>query len=536
MSIKSIIRAMTRSIIAWSIRHRSLLLSALSGALYFLSFPKANLYFLSWIALIPLLIVLHREGEVKSVIYGFIAGFIANLGLFYWIYTVVKNNTYSVLQGLVCWALLAAYLALYFAAWVFLLNKVKKTYSVFRFSVFAASLWVSLEFIRAYLLSGFPMGIFGYSQWKFLSLIQIAQYTGVFGISFILVITNVSLWRVWKTRRVLPFLFIASALTITAVFGVMLLNVNYLMPPPYIKAAVVQGNIDQYKKWDAGYEKEILDTYSKLVTEAAGEFPDVIIWPETAVPGYLPADPELYSWVSLLAQQTGTYHIIGAPYNNGERDYYNASFLFGPQGEILGWHKKTHLVPFGEYVPFRKLLEPFFGVLNTLGDFTQGGAPTVLSLKSVQWGPTICSENFFGSTVRRSVRQGAEVLVNQTNDAWFFRTSAQELHFTMNVFRAIENRRTVVVSGNTGISGVIEPSGKISARIEPYKTAYFTANVGPSRVSTFYSRLGDVFAALCLVLSLLMVAGTIFKIRYIDALFEQLSRAYHAIDNKFKKL
>ncbi|MFH1368285.1 MAG: apolipoprotein N-acyltransferase [Elusimicrobiota bacterium] len=507
-------------------KHRSFLLSILSGALYFLSFPDSNLYLLAWISLIPLLIVVQRENPLKSFLFGFLSGFIANAGLFYWIYVVVQTNTLSRLQGLLCLAALCCYLALYFAAWAYLLNKVKTSYSVFRFSLFAASLWIFFEFIRTYLFSGFPMGIAGYSQWKFLSLIQVSEFTGVFGISFIIVIVNVVLWRVWKTRRVLPFLMIVAGLSLTAILGKILLDRNYLMPPPYFRVAIMQGNIDQYKKWDAAYENEITDAYTKLAAESSAEKPDIIIWPETAVPGYLPADPRLYSWISQLAQLTGTYHIVGAPYYNGGQNYYNASFLFGPAGEILNWHKKTHLIPFGEFVPFRKLLEPYFGVLNTLGDFTRGGSPTVFSVKSVLWGPTICSENFFGSITRKSVSRGAEILVNQTNDAWFLKTSAAELHFTMNVFRAIENRRSVVVSGNTGISGIVEPSGRISARAEPFIRTFICASVGPSRTATFYTRWGDVFAYLCILFCLTMILGTIFNIRIVDALFEMISKFY----------
>jgi apolipoprotein N-acyltransferase len=278
-----------------------------------------------------------------------------------------------------------------------------------------------------------------------------------------------------------------------------------------MKVAVIQGNIDQYKKWDNAYKDEIIDDYTALVKKASLSKPDLIIWPETAVPGLLPADPRLFSWVNRICQETATFHVIGAPYFNGGGAYYNASFLFGPDGEIIDWHKKIHLVPFGEFVPLRKLLSPFFSYLDTMGDFSPGDGVSLFSVKSVLWGPTICSENFFGGIVRRTALSGAEILLNQTNDAWFFRTSAAELHFTMNVFRAVENRRAVVVSANTGISGVIEPSGRISKRTELFRTDYFVTSVGPSKKMTFYTRWGNIFSYLCILSALFTLINNAFR-------------------------
>jgi apolipoprotein N-acyltransferase len=281
--------------------------------------------------------------------------------------------------------------------------------------------------------------------------------------------------------------------------------------PPYIKVAVLQGNIDQYKKFDRQYRSEIIEAYTVLVASASVHKPDVYIWPETAVPGYLPADPVMYTWLRDTAQRTASFHLAGAPFNNGGPDSYNATFLFGSDGGILGWHKKTHLVPFGEFIPFKKALAPYFPVLAGMEDFQRGNDYTVLSINSVLWGPTICSENFFGAKVAGFVRNGAEILVNQTNDAWFFDTAAAEQHFTMNVFRAIENRRSVVVCGNTGISGIIEPSGRISTRSPVFKTLYFVSSVSPEKEITFYTRWNDVFAKLCIAIALFMMFMSLIK-------------------------
>jgi apolipoprotein N-acyltransferase len=520
---------MNKILLEFARAHKSALLALLTGLLVFLSFPKPNLFPLAWLSLMPLIYVSQTENGRRSFLFGVLSGLTASAGMFYWIYSVVKGNTGSTLQGLVCLAALSLYLSLYYGAWSYALNRIKDSVSLMRFSIFAASLWVSLEYLKTYLFTGFPFGTLGYSQWAFLPLIQVSEFTGVFGISFLIVIVNVGLYRVVTTKRILTFALLSFGLSACVVLGVLLLNKNVTAPPPYMKVAVVQGNIDQYKKWDSAYRNEIIDGYSELVRKAAASNPDLIIWPETAVPGFLPADPYLFSWISRLAQETSTFQIIGAPYFNGGGAYYNASFLFGPEGEVLNWHKKNHLVPFGEFVPFRKLLLPFFKVFDTMGDYTPGSGPSIFSVKSVLWGPTICSENFFGGIARGSVLCGAEILLNQTNDAWFYRTSAADQHFTMNVFRAVENRRSVIVSANTGYSGVIDPSGRISAKTKLFKTDFFVTRVGPMKKVTFYTRWGDLFAALCVLGSLFTLVNTAFG-------FMLVERALAAAKNRVMKL
>ncbi|MBN1621471.1 MAG: apolipoprotein N-acyltransferase [Endomicrobiales bacterium] len=498
-------------------KYQSVLLAILSGLLIFVSFPKTNLYLFAWVSLIPLLIILSKKeiGLFKALLFGFFVGLMAYSGLLYWIYPTINYNTHSWKQAILCLMLLAGYMSVYLAIWSFLIQVIRPTVSVFRFTLFASSLWVTLEYIRTYLFTGFPWVLLGYSQWKFLPVIQMAEYTGVYGISFLIVWVNVGIFRLIKTKRWLPFLGLLFAFVFIVVFGLVRLNQIYFSSPPYITVAVLQGNIDQYKKWDTEYEKEIMQTYDTLVLDASKYHPDLIIWPETAVPGYLPSNAYMYSWVSKLAQKTDTYHLVGTPYYNGGMDYFNSMLLFGPEGEILEWHKKVHLVPFGEYIPYRMILEPYFSILNTLGDFTPGDRLSALSIKSVLWGTTICSENFFGEISRQLVKNGAEILTNHTNDAWYFKTSAPYQHFIMNIFRAIENRRAVIVCGNTGVSGVVEPSGFVSKEIPIFETTYFLTRVEPRKDISFYTTFGDLFSKACAIITVLMLMlyliGRVYK-------------------------
>jgi apolipoprotein N-acyltransferase len=278
--------------------------------------------------------------------------------------------------------------------------------------------------------------------------------------------------------------------------GSLQLSRRQVMPDtvPTVAVALLQPNIDQYKKWSPAFEQEIRSTIARLVTRAAAARPDVIVWPETAVPGYLPDDALLAGWVSRLARTSNAWQIVGTPYHSAANTYGNASLLLSPEGSTRAVHIKNHLVPFGEYVPLRKYLEPYFSILNSLGDFTRGTDANVFHTGTATWGVSICSENFFGAQVSRSVRGGAGILVNQTNDAWFLKSPAAEQHFGMNVFRAIENRRPVVVCGNTGISGCITPAGTIVARTGLFAEDVRIVSVTPAAESTVYTRQGDLFA------------------------------------------
>ena len=479
-------------------------LAVLSGALLMLSFPSPNLYFLAFGAFVPLLFIIEGKNALASGVFAFLAGMVANCGIFYWLFPMIRLNTGSWVQSFICLIALSAYMSLYFAVWAAVSAASRKRISGIMWYVFMGALWAALEYARTYFLTGFPWALVGYSQWRFLPFIQISEFTGVYGVSFLVVVANVFLFKFLRMRKMVYAAFFVMIPIVTAAAGMAVPKKHYAGGQP-VTVAVIQGNIDQYKKWDVYYQGQIIDTYSRLVRAAAAKKPDFIIWPETAVPGYIPWDDYLMRWVSSLAKESRAFNIVGAPYYDGKVDSYNATFLISPQGKILAMHRKNHLVPFGEYVPFRKILGRFFGVLNTLGDFKKARETEPFVAGKASFGTTICSENFFGELVRRFVNGGATILVNQTNDAWFLKTPAAEQHFIMNVFRAIENRRPVIVSGNTGISGLINARGKIEKKTSLFKEESFDASVTPGLSETFYSRYGDLFALACII----FVAGVL---------------------------
>jgi apolipoprotein N-acyltransferase len=260
----------------------------------------------------------------------------------------------------------------------------------------------------------------------------------------------------------------------------MVLNAPEVSPEDREKTdiTILQGNISQYRKWDDAYEKEILDTYKRLYKKAAAEEPDIIIWPETSLPAALNTNPQMKSYIKKLSE-TGTgsaYNLIGAVENSRGR-YYNSAYLVKPTGDILTPYRKLHLVPFGEFIPFRKFLSPFISVVNETGDFSSGDSYRLLKAGKVKIATGICFEDVFPRLTGKFISKGANVYVNITNDGWYLKSAGAYQHFAHSVFRAVENRIYVIRAANTGISAIISPYGRIEKKTELLTEETFSKNV-----------------------------------------------------------
>ena len=273
--------------------------------------------------------------------------------------------------------------------------------------------------------------------------------------------------------------------------------------------AVVQGNIDQALKWNATYQVASVEKYLALSERVLKEGPDLVVWPETATPFYLFHHPALTEMVTDFVARSGTVFLVGSPSfssQGNDFEYYNSAYLIDAAGHRAGRYDKVHLVPFGEYVPLQRYL-PFVGkMVAQVGDFKSGPPGTTLVWGDRRLGVQICYEIIFPRLSRQMVAGGADILVNMTNDAWFGRTGAPYQHFAMTVLRAVENRRTVVRVANTGISAVIGPQGRVDHRTELFEDAAFTRSVPLMTVKTFYTRFGDAWADLCLIVSIVSLA------------------------------
>jgi apolipoprotein N-acyltransferase len=485
---------------------------ALTAVSHCLIFPRASISVLAWVHFIPLLFILRYEKPGRAFRLAWLAGTAASLYLYYWSFVACRMGGVNILMSVVSWVGLAAYVGLYWGLFSFFAALVPSTTAWRPF--FLACLWTALEYARATFLTGFPWLLLGTSQWNEPWLIQPAAWGGVYLVSWFVFFVNAWIAQGWREvlerrwnwwRHAVPGL--------AAGLAWMAFSLSFAPPklddaaPARLSVALIQGNIDQYKKWDQAYEEDIVKTYAALTHEAVAAAPaDLIIWPETSVPGWIPNEKKYGDWVAGLARQTGSPLLVGASSHQGKFDY-NAAFLYLPSGGVPAQYRKTHLVPFGEVVPFQAILSKWVAVLNELGDFASAQDWTVFTVKDVNFSVNICFESLFPDLIRRFALRGAQVLINITNDGWFVDTPAAEHHFIGQVFRSVENRVWAVQTANTGISGIVDPWGRVRGRTALLEKTVLRGAIGaPAGAGpTFYTRFGDVFAFICILISVLVV-------------------------------
>ena len=490
-----------------TMKKRDFLLSLLSGILLIFSFPRFDLEFLAWFALVPLFYIIEGKRLFDSFVLGCSTGFISFLGILYWIIVAVHTygNVPLIPSGLIL-LLLVVFLSLFIGAFTFL-TRLIQIRSGLQTIFFTPLLWVTLEYLRSFLLTGFPWANLGHSQYLNLPFIQMADITGVYGLSFVILLVNATLFWVlhqWP-KRSFPF----REVTLTALillgfliygYGKMRTIDRQVLRQPILKVGLIQGNIDQSIKWDESFQKETLKIYERLSFKVAEGKPDLIIWPETATPFFFQEAKEYQPLVLDIPKRTDAFLLFGSPSYKIERakvNQYNSAYLASPPGELAGRYDKIHLVPFGEYVPLSKLLF-FIGSLGEgIGDFKSGKKIFNFSIPQGQFGVLICFEIIFPDLCRRFVRRGADFLVTITNDAWFGRTSAPYQHFAFATFRAVENRVFIARAANTGISGFIDPKGKIVKQGGIFTEEAMNGTIRLMKSRTFYTLYGDIFAWIC---------------------------------------
>ena len=495
---------------------RDIPLCLLSGILLILSFPNYDFEFLAWIALVPLFYAMEGKSSLSSFFIGFITGFLAFLGILYWIIVAVHTygNVPILLSGMIL-LLLVGYLSLFFGTFAFLYRFLEIRLG-FRTILLAPFLWVSLEYLRSFLLTGFPWAELGHSQYLNLPFIQMADVTGVYGPSFVIVLVNGALFSVlhqWP-RKIFPYrAVIATAAVFSGflIYGYVKMGAleTRILQQPALRVGLVQGNIDQSVKWDPSFQKQTMEIYEKLSLKVAETKPELIIWPETATPFFFQDAKEYQPLVLAIPEKTNAFLLFGTPsykIEKGKVNHYNSALLVSASGEIRGKYDKIHLVPFGEYVPLQSLLF-FIGSLGEgIGNFKSGKEIFNFPLPQGRFGVLICFEIIFPNLCRRFVKEGADFLVTITNDAWFGRTSAPYQHFAQATFRAVENRVFIARAANTGISGFISPTGKIIKEGGIFKEEALNGTIHMMKEKTFYTLYGDVFAWICSAVSVLLLA------------------------------
>ncbi|MBI3603169.1 MAG: apolipoprotein N-acyltransferase [Nitrospirae bacterium] len=528
-------------------QHRPLaahvLLAGLTGLLYPLCFPDFDLGFLAWVALLPLHLVLATATLRRAFWLGWLAGLIAFVGVVSWVVTAMHlYGKVPLAASNAIMVLLAAYLGLYVG--LYALGATWLHRALPRLSLLGAPfLWIALEWFRTYLFSGLPWDLIGYSQYRWLTAIQIADHAGVYGVSFVVVLVNVALaetvlWILNRSRRpsegtrVVPFPWLTPAaailsVSVTLLYGQSQLDAVSTAPDRSLTIGLVQANIDQAHKWDDAYRRETLDRYLRLTAQAAGGS-DLLIWPEAATPFLFERETAYRGEVTDLVRTQGVPLLLGSPalryYPNGRPYLLNSAYFLAPDGEVLGRYDKQHLVPFGEYIPLKSSLLFFLEKLvEGIGDFEAGTTATVLSVPAksgtspapnpARFGVVICYEVIFPDLVREFARGGAGFMVTITNDAWFGASAAPFQHFGMVVFRAVENRRAFARAANTGISGFIDPQGHILQATPIFEERAVTGRLPVETTLTVYSRYGDVFAYACVIITGLLCGAARWRRR-----------------------
>ena len=492
--------------------------AAVSGLLLAASFPTIQFHFLAWFALVPLLIAL-KNSSVKNALWtGGITGLVYFAGTVHWVTNSVHfyGNVPLVPASLVT-LLLCAYLAIYPALFGAALIHIRKNHPSLAFLA-APALWTALELARTYVFSGFPWSLLGYTQYTALPVIQIADITGVYGISFLIVLVNAALAElILDQKRFIPLVAAGSVLALVLSYGV--LQLRKPEAKGTFKVSVIQGNIEQDRKWDPAYQTQVIDVYERLTLKATKLRPDLVLWPETATPFYFnspgKADQELSIDLGRFVKKTGVPVLFGSPtfeiLPGRVVHLRNSAFLLSPEGTAKAEYHKFHLVPFGEYVPLKSVLFFVDKLVQAIGDFQAGKEYTVMAVpvpdqQDVKVSTVICYEIIFPDLVRRFVDRGATVITTITNDAWFGRTAAPYQHFSMAVFRAVENRVPVARAANTGISGFIDDRGRILQTSGLFVEADLMQALTPGSTKTFYTRYGDIFSYLCVIFTLILLA------------------------------
>ncbi|KPJ99792.1 MAG: hypothetical protein AMJ60_03775 [Desulfobacterales bacterium SG8_35] len=520
-------------------RSRNLLpvwLSLGTGILLFLSFPGAvGLWPLAWVALVPLLLAVRDVGPGVAARLGLMAGMVHYVSLLYWIVIVLgKYGNLPLWLSIPALLLLSLYMSCYLALFCAIISRVWKEREILVVWV-GPLLWVGLDFVRSFLFSGFPWQDLGYSQYKALLLIQTADLTGHFGITFHIVLVNsvtalfLVLWFANRSadqaaqplltvrlRRAWFYAILPALCMILGVLGYNLLRYRQVSQviagSSTMKIAVVQGNIEQDQKWSPSMRLETIDRYTRLSEQAiSGKDgpPALLVWPETALPFLINDNPYFRRLKKVLITKQKIWLLAGAPFYKevGEKKMqqerevlsYNSAYLFTPAGEISGRYDKQHLVPFGEYVPLNEYLPLPGPLVENIGNFTSGKPGQPLPCRDAAIGVLICFESIFPALARDWTSSGANLLVNITNDAWFGRSSAPWQHLSMSVFRAVENRRSLVRSANTGVSAAVDPLGRIVAASPLFQPFYLKANVPLLHTQTIFVSFGHYFGLLCLL-------------------------------------
>lgn len=473
---------------------KQLYLAILAGLLYAVSFPLYSIWPLAWVWAVPLLFLMKDVSAGRAFLYGMVAGVIAWSGVLYWIaYVMSTYGGMGLFPAAFLLLLLVVYMSLYFGGFVWLSRRFIHSSRAF---LAIPGIWILFELLRSYFIfSGFPWALLGYSQYPWISFIQIAEIGGVYLIGGIILMGNVAIYQALRKREFVPLVISVLLVAVCASWGAWRMGNVFDKGEP-VRAAVAQANIPQDQKWAPEIVNPTIDTYERFTKAAVKQGAKVVAWPETACPFFLFLDWPYTSRIISLSRSVDAKLVVGSPaYENDQ--YFNRMWLL-ENGRIGGSYDKVHLVPFGEYLPLSDLIRPFFsGLTKEVGNFTPARKPHPIG----EIGVFTCFESIFPGMTRDLSNQGATYLINASNDAWFKTWSTPEQLLQITSFRAIESRKWLLRPVNHGISAIINPKGQAVRKIGLLKEDFIVADITPSGMLTFYTKFGPVIALVWAALS-----------------------------------
>jgi len=508
----------------------------LSGGLLVLAYPRYDMAWLGWVGLVPLLIAITYKKPGYAFLMSFLCGLVFFAGVFDWIREV---RGYQIIHH----AVLGLYLGPMFGVFGLIYSFISRRRGATPALVAAPFIWVSIEYLRSNIsFLSLPMALLAHSQSHYVPLIQFASFTGAYGIGFLMILVNAAVTAIilaffLKSDQLklsefeFPSKRAAITLTLTSLFLIIvaLFYGQIVLSQPIngkaIKVSVLQGNIAQKLKWDRKYASFIMQTYTDLTRQAYENNPDLIVWPEASTPGLVLKNRRLYKQIATMIKQNRAYYIIGsseypkfAKQAYKEGTYGNAALFFAPNGKFLGQYLKIRLVPFTECLPHKETIPwPDFIVPDKDANFPIAGEEFKLfEMNGAKFGTLICWETLHPDLFRQFIKEGANFIVNITNEARYGETKASYQIAAMNVFRAVESRVSIVRAANTGISCFIDPFGRITGRVSNdgkhiFVKGFLTQNILATQEKTFYTAYGDIFSYMSLIMAVFLIGFSFFK-------------------------
>lgn len=469
-------------------------LALLGGALLWAaSLPPYGVPILAVAAFFPPLLFLPEESPRRAAAWGWAGGSLFEAATLWWLVpTVVRFGGIPLPVALLLIAGLCLLLGLYWAGFFATVALAVRRRGEGALLV-APLAWVLWEWLRGTLLTGFPWWGPGYALSLYPALLQCVRFLGILGLSLLAVLAAAAV-ALWVRERESPVTLAAVAASLLLYGAAFLWGTarerRPVLPLPTLAVGYLQPQVPQDAKWDQEEAERIAGRMENLSLAFEKYGLKLLVWPESSTPSVWERDPALRLRVAAIARRIGAPVLVGTTLEEAA-GFRNGAVLVTPEGGEGGRYAKTHLVPFGEYVPLRRLL--FFArpLVEAVGDFVPGRSLAPLATPAGKAGVTICYEAIFPGLVRRQVLQGAEVLVNLTNDAWYEGTPGPFQHFLMERVRAVETDRYLIRSANGGVSGVVDPRGRLQARTPPGEAASFWGIVAPRRTSTLWTRVGN---------------------------------------------